>query len=316
MAETARIADIPHTRASTGVQRFLKGAASLCIRAMDRNEIVQRREAFRSLARCYADCATRWLDDADERSAIYAALDLRFALEALAYDLASDYLEELGDPAALEWQAPKLIERLIGIDPYAGSTVYLSKVDPETGEKITVASDVRMDLKKLKIRYQKLNSALHAPTIAKVESGKPRSMDNLRHECRNILKIVEKVLGSQMMTGGVIHHQMFVMNCACGTVVKRRTDPLFFHRDDPSKGSAAITVRCWKCKNSVQISLSGDNYEVSPNVFGFDCPHEGCGKENSIWEKDLADGFEMDCAHCGSSILMSAALRPVVAEIR
>jgi hypothetical protein len=278
---------------------------------MDADEVAERREAFRLLARGYADQTTKLLADEDERSTIYAALELRFALEALAYDLACNYLEELGETKTLEWQAPKLIERLKGIDPWADNAVYVTGVHPETGEKVLMGTDMRMDLRKLKQRYQKLNSALHAPTIAKVESGKPRDMKRLRADCLDVLSVVELVLASTAMVGGGTHYPVFQMNCQCGKVIKRRTDPLFVHRDDPTRGAEYITVRCWKCENSVQLSLNGNNYEVSHNIFNFDCPHDGCGGENKIWQKDMVDGFKANCEHCGGAILMSTALRPV-----
>lgn len=280
---------------------------------MEAGDVVQRREAYRALARDYAARAAKLLNDDDDRSVIYAALELRFALEALAYDLACNYLTELGETTNLEWQAPKLIERLKGIDPFVDSTVYVGSVHPETGIQTTVASDVRMDLKKLKTRYQTLGSALHAPAIAKVESNKPRNMENLRADCREIMTVVEAVLASTVIVGGGTHHPVFQMNCQCGKVIKRRTDPLFVHRDDPAKGADALNVRCWNCNQSVRLSLNGDAFEISPNIFNFHCPYEECGEENSIWENDMVDGHKADCSHCGGHIVMSAALRPVMA---
>jgi hypothetical protein len=203
---------------------------------MKREEIEVRRDRFRALAGDYAARAKALLADEDDRSVIYAALDLRFALEALIYDLACNYLDELPPPKALDWQAPKLLERLIEIDPFADSTAYLFTVSPVTGEREAMAADVRMDWKKLKERYQKLGSALHAPTIAKMETGKLRNMDNLRADCGDILAVVETVVASSMVIMGGSHFQIFVMNCACGQTIKRRTDPLFVHRENPSKG--------------------------------------------------------------------------------
>jgi hypothetical protein len=74
-----------------------------------------------------------------------------------------------------------------------------------------------------------------------------------------------------------------------------------------------MTVTCWNCPESYQLTLNGEAFELLPNRFEFDCPHEECGKANSIWQKDMVDGHKADCVHCDGQVLMSAALRPVVA---
>ncbi|AWN40600.1 hypothetical protein [Methylobacterium durans] len=246
----------------------------------------------------------------------YAALELRFGLEALIYAHAINYLDELGDPRRLDWQAPKLLEQLIDIDPFADSTVFLRAVNPTTGERHDVGIERRLDLKKLKKRYYKLGNALHAPSIASMAADERKDMTEWRSYCQEIIAVIDEVLASNATVTGGTHYQIFQMNCSCGTVVKRRTDALFVHRDDHTKGAPSIKVRCSNCVQSAEVSLNetGDKFEVSLDLLAYDCPYEGCGKQNSIWERELVDGKGMDCEHCGGHILMSTMIRPVVAR--
>lgn len=279
----------------------------------DHDYVWSRRDEFRALAQRSADQARKLLASNDERSVIYAALELRLGLEALIYGHAINYLDELGDLKRLDWQAPKLLERLLEIDPFADSTVFIREVDDQTGEYRDIGSEARLDFKKLKKRYYKLGNALHAPSIVSLLKGEANTTD-WRAECGNIIEVIDEVLASTATVPGGTHYPVFQMDCACGTLVKRRTDPLFVHRGNPAKGAASIKVRCTKCIQSAEVSLSevGDHFEVVLDQLAFDCPHEGCGKRNGIWEAELEDGHKMDCVHCKGAILMSAALRPVV----
>lgn len=281
---------------------------------MNHDDVWSRRDEFRTLAQGSANQARKLLASNDERSVIYAALELRLGLEALIYGHAINYLDELGDPKRLDWQAPKLLERLLEIDPFADSTVFIREIDDQTGEFRDIGSEARLDFKKLKKRYYKLGNALHAPSIAGLLKGEASTTD-WRAECSKIIEVIDQVLASSAMVTGGTHYPVFQMDCACGTIVKRRTDPLFIHRADRAKGAASIKVRCPNCVQSAEVTLneSGDSFLVALDQLSFDCPHEGCGRQNGIWEAELKDGLKMDCVHCEGAILMSAALRPVVA---
>lgn len=281
---------------------------------MDRHEVWRRQDDFRRLAQTSAERARALLAGDDDRSVAYAALELRFGLEALIYAHAINYLDELGEARRLDWQAPKLLEQLLEIDPFADCTVFLRAVDPTTGEQHGVGIERRLDLKKLKKRYYKLGSALHAPSIASMAAGNWNDLGDWRSYCHEIIATIDRVIASNALVTGGTHYQVFEMNCSCGTVVNRRTDPIFVHRDDPTKGAPTIKVRCPNCVQSAEVALNetGDKFEVSLDLLGYDCPHEECGKQNRIWERELVDGKRVNCEHCGGPILMSTMIRPVI----
>ncbi|GJD76582.1 hypothetical protein [Methylobacterium goesingense] len=280
---------------------------------MDKNEVWRRQDEFRALAQNSAERARTLLAEDDDRSVTYAALELRFGLEALIYAHAINYLDELGDPKRLDWQAPKLLEQLIDIDPFADSTMFLRAVDPITGERHNVGIERRLDLKKLKKRYYKLGNALHAPSIASMDIKNHKNKTEWRSYCQEIIAVIDEVLASSAAVAGGAHCQIFQMNCSCGTVIRRRTDPLFVHRVDNTKGAPSIKVRCHNCVESVEVSINkaGDGFDVASDLLTYECPHKGCGNHNKIWEQELVNGKEVACKHCGGRILMSTMIRPV-----
>lgn len=56
----------------------------------------------------------------------YAALELRFAMEALTYDRAQAYVQEIPPDEMATWQPDKVIKVLLKIDPTADSSYTLS----------------------------------------------------------------------------------------------------------------------------------------------------------------------------------------------
>ena len=69
--------------------------------------------------------ATRLLNEQDDASLRYAALELRRCLEALVYEKLKTYRDVLPEGSVSRWQPPQAFEALIEIEPEAQETYTL-----------------------------------------------------------------------------------------------------------------------------------------------------------------------------------------------
>ena len=120
-----------------------------------------------------------------------AALQLRMAMEALTYERAMTYSDELGPDQMKTWQPKRLMERMLEVDPQADEAATLSfGVEPSYGEapeKMTLLGrDNVLKLTTLKKHYDALGSYLHTPTLSQLEKNKSHDMTKLRKRCEII----------------------------------------------------------------------------------------------------------------------------------
>ena len=81
---------------------------------------------FRYMARSALAKAKEELSEASEDDLRYAALQLRMAMEALTYDQAMMYAEDLGREQMETWQPKQLMDRILEVAPQAGQSVTVS----------------------------------------------------------------------------------------------------------------------------------------------------------------------------------------------
>ncbi len=74
---------------------------------------------FWSRARAHVSSAETLLGQTGEMSARYACLELRLALEAVAYEWLQMYLAEMRHLAMAKWQVGPVMRELITADPWA-----------------------------------------------------------------------------------------------------------------------------------------------------------------------------------------------------
>src|SRR5215216_2578999 len=81
---------------------------------------------YRYLAKERLAKATELLVAGDNDSLIYACLELRRCVEALAYNLLTAYLHEVPLSAFETWQPDKVIRELLQVDPHADRSATIS----------------------------------------------------------------------------------------------------------------------------------------------------------------------------------------------
>ena len=197
---------------------------------------------FRHEARKALDKAKLKVGTGDEGDLIDGALRLRMAMEALIYERAAIYADELGPEQMKTWQPRLLIDRMLEIDPQAdqSATIYVG-IEPSYGktpETMTLlGTDQPLSLATLKKHCDALGSYLHTPTLAQLENNKPHDMQKLRARCEDIVAVIQQVLSSPVW--GTALSTSCTFECIdCKTEIKRRLSPNVERRK----------IECWECR--------------------------------------------------------------------
>lgn len=261
---------------------------------------------FRHLARKALESAKEKLEADDDESVFDAAQRLRKALEALTYERASVYAEELGPKQMKTWQPKRLMQRMLEIDPHADQAATLSfGLEPSYGEPPKemklLGTDNVLKLQTIKKHYDALGSYLHTPTLSQLEKGKDHDVSKLRSRCEQIIEAIEIVLSSQVW-GTSVTNRGSIECLACGQMIRRRLQ----HGVDTRK------VECWECRATYDMKrIKDEKVLFEPRQSGIPCVRPKCDIKNYIWENEFSVGFEWECRECGTAQKLGYAVASV-----
>lgn len=257
---------------------------------------------FRGKAR---ECAARarWmLDGGEEQQIVYAALEIRMALEALIYEIAEGYTDDLpADRAA--WQPPRLLSRLLTLDRLPDFTLELSIQAPEDqgGDWHSLGHMRRLTLQEIKANYDALGAYLHVPTMKQLAKGEIRQLTRLERRCRDLLARIEEVLTSQIPT--MTFRQTSSLDCMkCGRKLTRRVMPFVGAKPH----DRVIEVECFDCIASYQITWEDDGWIWAAQNTTVPCLAAPCAGELTLWEREIAFGFRAKCPVCATEHRLDA----------
>jgi len=222
----------------------------------------------------------------------YACLELRFCMEAMAYDKLNTYSKRLPSGLLERWQPPQAVRALLELEPDADQDFELrmsleSAPGVPTGEWVNLGSHKSLKLDWLRKHYNKLGNFLHVP----LPSTKPRSVQHSSGELRQYL---EEVVAEM--------------------------EPVVVSTMDASF-AAVVTFQCSVCKEMVPANLAGVQKShkavcLSPQcgaefiatnkgnelVFDLDASYPTCIKcdhQNAVENRKLAIGYRFRCEECG-----------------
>lgn len=246
--------------------------------------------SFRSLAEKSLARAKQEFEANDPVRLRYAALDLRDALEALTYDRAKAFKDDIPPADYKTWQPRKLMAVLVSFDPSIGETSTLSiGVEKEYGEPAPpenmklLGTDHVLSLAHLKKHYDAVGSYLHMPTLEQLQSGKSPDLDKLRGRCKTVIELVETILSSSVwnVNIGRITKLDKCMNEDCNKPVRKRV---------PSNKDS-FDAQCFECSAEYKITLTGSGKaEWQPKQEDVPCSTEGCTEVFRLWPHQLKIG--------------------------
>lgn len=263
---------------------------------------------FRQMARESLERARSELASGDRRRLKYVALELRETMEALTYDRAQAFQDEIPPEEYKTWQPRKLMAVLLELDPSIGKTATLHVgvedeygVPKENAAMQALGTDHVCTLADLKEHYDALGSYLHMPSLAQIRLGGERDLSKLRERCETIVGLVEKVLSSRVWndTLGPFATLDECMNSICRKPIRKRI-PV---------GSDAVDARCFECKAEYSIARQPDNTVLwKAKKIEVPCSTQGCPERMTLWPRQVAPGTKWLCRGCGVRNVISLSV--------
>ena len=213
---------------------------------------------FRSDVRDSLRRARKELDSEVPERLRYAALELRFALEALTYERAQSYAAELPPQEYHTWQPRKLMAVLVEIDPsafssgtlFAGLEEEYGKPPPLEAMKL-VGTEKTLSVADIKEFYDALGSFLHTSTLGQLKSGKVVDNSKIMDRCEKAFQLITHILNSPIwkINFGNFTELPECMNSNCKMPVRKRILP----------GSNVVRAECFECKTEYKIVVGEGN---------------------------------------------------------
>jgi hypothetical protein len=248
-----------------------------------------RDRAHRALERARAE-----LDSNDDERLAYAMLELRLAMEAITYDRAQAFKEELPYEEYSTWQPRKLVAVLAGIDPsiMKSSTLRFGREDQpgvRSTKMKTAGTEFVLTAEDVKDHYDVLGGGLHIPTIAQFQTDKLPDPVAVRKRCDEIVLIVDRVLSSNVWnsTLGVF----CCIDCfRCKNPIRRRMP----------HGVKTLKVECFECKAQYTAEDQGEGKVLwKPVKSDAPCANTNCTGKIALWPDEVKPGTYWTCKECG-----------------
>lgn len=260
---------------------------------------------YRARARGATDRARALLVTGVDDQLRYAALELRFAMEALTYDRAQAYAKEIPPEEMATWQPDKVMKVLLEIEPTADSSYTLSiGEEPYPGGTPTKMSalgcDTVFSLAELKNHYHALGAVLHTPTMQQIEQARHLDFAKLRIRLEAIAQALTKSLDSPIRNFTLGRFASLVCE-RCGKSIRKRLP-----------GDQQVTeAKCFSCGAPYRISLlEAGKVQWEPVIREAKCPSEKCSGNFVFWVDEIKPGAHWSCSDCKISWRIELGIFP------
>jgi DNA-directed RNA polymerase subunit RPC12/RpoP len=217
----------------------------------------------------HLDRAKRLLATGSDEDLTYAALEMRFCIENVFYDLVTAYRPELPDTVldGKTWQPGEIIDMIVEIDPYVETDRVVSiGFEPSPGatpkEMHVIGRQSGVDRKLVARFYHALGFYLHART-----DRAAHDFAKLRGKLNDLLPRLEKFRATTILDG--FAGRVSLKCSECGRQVAKRTEAIdrdrylvcpngkcgaiFEHLGSPDEGTAELkllqaNIGCKSCK--------------------------------------------------------------------
>ena len=234
----------------------------------------------------------------------YACLELRLALEEIAYDKLKLRLKNTAPHEIDRWQPGRVIQQLEDlVDPHIGKNSQLF-IKPEQGpgsedEPTFVGESKGTDAKQLGKHWQKLGSFLHLPKPTKEspKSTPPPEPEKLKEYLSEVVAFVEVATSTRFDT---FFSANVIFECSyCKAPISRTEDSL--------EHQQSVTCYNPECGNEHVVLKEGDDWAITRNKFNFSC--KKCNEMFDVNASELqripkevpiSVGLQLPCSNCGA----------------
>ncbi len=257
---------------------------------------------FRSEANSALNNAKAELEANDNKKLKYAALELRIAIEALAYDKAKTLADELPIKEYETWQPRKLMLILLEIDPNINKISSVSfgeekefGVPPDDKDMHFLGTEQPITFEDIKKHYDALGSFLHMPTLGQLQKESVPNYCKLKERCNLVIGILEKILSSPV----------FNLNIDCSSSVSCGNCNATIRRRLPI-GLEKVEAHCLECEATYLVSYTGQESAVDWAPLGkyVSCPNQeaNCKEKYFLFKNEIKTGVQWKCKGCGCDV--------------
>jgi predicted RNA-binding Zn-ribbon protein involved in translation (DUF1610 family) len=237
--------------------------------------------------------AQSFLADPSPENLNYAALELRFCIEALTYEKLRSFSKMIPEEVLTTWQPPQAVKALLEFEPLADETfeLHIGREDdygkPAASMRF-VGTHASLKLAWLRKHYNKLGNLLHAPAVGEVRS---QSVEALTKYLSEVVADLQEPIESTI-TGGSIRNVYSFTCAAC-------SKPVICNSETARKKSAAtcFNPQC-KAEYFVEV-IDEDTASFRLKVTSLNCASDGCPGVADIENRKLEIGYEFSCPICG-----------------
>lgn len=234
----------------------------------------------------------------------HACLELRLAIECLAYQQLDSYLSEVPDDAMRKWTPREVIAQMLEIDPKADrtSTIAIGREEeqgqPSKDMKV-LGEDRRFTLKWANRSHNALGNFLHVPTLHQMETGKAPDHGTMTAKAEEVASVIEHTLATPIYN--VNFGNFYHIDCVCGRSFRRREGSFTV-----DQGIVCPNVDCrtiWDV-----VSEDGTDVHFKPRQTEFVCP--GCNETRFVLTQKLKSGTIITC-DCSARAEVALSLFPI-----
>jgi hypothetical protein len=200
---------------------------------------------YRERARARLADARELLAKGDDKSLEYACLELRKAIEALAYARVKMYRRDLSDETLEEWNAVELLKRLAKLDPASDGDRKM-EIPDAAGDYANgiVLNDFRLTYRWASKNYRALGNFLHERKLVDLERSGDFHPAKARRTANRVVVEIERVLSSNAPDLQIT--RPFAVYCECGSLMQFQATP----------DQVTSRVPCLGCRKFYEITLA------------------------------------------------------------
>lgn len=222
----------------------------------------------------------------------YAALELRFCMEAVTYEKLEASAKHIPPHILETWQPPQAVKMLLEHEPKADKGfVVFAGIEEEYGKPSEnmqfVGEHKTFDLSWLRKHYNKLGSYLHYLHGSK--NAKRETTDSIRKYLQQVCDEVGEVLKGDILGGWL--DQVYEFECGqCRQLVIVGRSTL-----DRTRHIICQNPDC-RAEYFAKATNNGSEVKFVPKVTSFECSK--CKSEIPVENRKLDTGFEFECPAC------------------
>ena len=264
--------------------------------------MTQDRTDYRAAARASLARARKELDSNDDARLAYAALELRLALEALAYARLDTFEDLFRSDREMAWQPKQVLQALERMVPGATQPSSLAigveeVYGVESPSMRSLGTDDPLDTATVRKHYDALGSFLHMPTRKQLNQGRAPDLGKLRGRCGDLVLRLGQVLSSPIH--GLRFNLAVDFPCERCDVKVSLNLPIESH----------LEVSCVTCGAQYLVKTELKKSTVQAMYRKMRCHRDECERFLTIWNDELVVGKLITCESCGFEHEIGLSLR-------